>query len=183
MRRAAIISILILTSFEAQSKSTGAFWDYVKESPLVVWVVEKTTELAKTLNRMTNPPAGDDCHDCRFDQSPVKPVIISLKPYTDKKDTEKHFFSIKCKNFIQDNGTYGPWGTDIKNYLEKNQKIKTAFFDPDLLGMDTPPKTCPRWKQLSHDEKLKFWVWTFAAIAQDESTCDPEAVNTTDPPR
>ena len=153
--------------------------------------LEETTSNLQKVVEQTGKPPQSQCHDCRFDQSPVKPDGISLKPYTVAVRGKEALFHNRCKNFIKDNGTYGPWGKVIEQYFLKqkveNDKTKSEqennelkakdFFSPALKGMQSSPRICPNWGRLEPKQKLKFWVWTFAAIAQDESRCNPKALN------
>ena len=38
-------------------------------------------------------------------------------------------------------------------------------------NIDQMGKICPNFSRLTDQQKLKFWVWTFAAIAWDEGKC------------
>ncbi len=78
-----------------------------------------------------------------------------------------------CTRFIDKNGEYGEWGRVIVSVLD--QKDSRSVWFGDLPGMDTFPNFCPRWMNLTRSEKTHFWVWTFAAIAWQESTCRSEA--------
>ena len=197
MKRVAIISMLTLTSLETHTK----IWkDRTNEKKSKVWrggtnkkksrVWKSRTNKKKTrtwrvrinkkptilrqatsdlqhvqkIVKQTGQPPTGQCLDSRHDKDIGKIILTRA-------------FNAKCRKFIKNDGSYGPWGADIENYILQNHKIKTAFFHQKILGMQSAPKTCPNWKILSEQEKLKFWVWTFAAIAQDESSCNPEVVN------
>ena len=86
-------------------------------------------------------------------------------------------FNAKCSRFISsDDGSYGEYGKEIDNYLtEKGDS--SVFLKNDLAGMQDGTAACPNWKNLSVDQKKRFWVWTMASIAKVESGCDPTAKN------
>lgn len=86
-------------------------------------------------------------------------------------------FNAKCTSFIKSDGTYGEWGKLIVKYLNKTDERKERFFSPALPGMQTVPRSCPNWGNMTNDQKGQFWVWTFASIAQVESSCDKRSVN------
>lgn len=82
-----------------------------------------------------------------------------------------------CSKFIDDNGDFGEYGKILLEALLEKGTDSHLFAD-DRPGMEDSPYTCPAWKTLSFDMRLRFWVWTFAAIAWDESKCDARARNT-----
>lgn len=82
-----------------------------------------------------------------------------------------------CSKFIADNGEFGDYGKILVEALLEKGRDSHLFAD-DRPGMEDSPYTCPAWKKLSFDMRLRFWVWTFAAIAWDESKCDARARNT-----
>jgi hypothetical protein len=86
-------------------------------------------------------------------------------------------FNSRCRNFIRSNGSYGPWGQHIVDYLNDNPRKGNAFFAGGMRGMVTSPGICPNWPNLSAAHKTKFWVWTMASIAHVESSCDQNSVN------
>lgn len=88
-------------------------------------------------------------------------------------------FNKRCENFIKPDGSIGPWGTHIENYiLESDQETKDLFFSQAMPGMDgSEPYTCRNWGNMTEEQKTHFWVWTFASIAQIESSCKKDAVN------
>jgi hypothetical protein len=79
-----------------------------------------------------------------------------------------------CNAFIQPNGTYGPHGRVIANGFKENPHLRNLLNDHAATARGIPT-LCPRFAQLNQEERVKFWVWTFAAIAWDESTCKPSA--------
>lgn len=88
-------------------------------------------------------------------------------------------FSIQgadCSKFITDNGEYGEYGLILKEALEEKGRDSHMYAD-DRPGMEDSPYTCPAWKSLSYEMRLRFWVWTFASIAWDESRCNHRARN------
>ncbi len=80
----------------------------------------------------------------------------------------------KCKQFLDETGTYGAYGRIITNYIdeEKKKNGSSILLSDSILGMSNAPKACPKWNTLTEAMKKKFWVWAFAAIASTESGCD-----------
>lgn len=128
-----------------------------------------------TIRGAGSAPSGE-CHSCRTDDS-HQIAGISL-PTTRPRNGSRDWFNPACNSFIQSNGSYGPWGKLIVDYINGSQRRKSDFFDDAILGMESAPRTCPNWGRLSDDAKMKFWVWMMASIAQVESSCDPASVNT-----
>lgn len=102
-----------------------------------------------------------------------QPVVPTLHPDFAKEGA-------KCGPFITNNGNgkgnYGEYGKIVVSYLQERSDSNILFSD-ELPGMVEMPEICPKWKKLSRKQKEYFWVYTFAAIAYDESKCDPAARN------
>ena len=81
-----------------------------------------------------------------------------------------------CTKFIQKNGEYGDHGKIVFNAI-KELGPQSHMVADSIPGMDEDPFACPKWKQLNYETRLRFWVWTFAAIAWDESKCRPNERN------
>lgn len=77
-----------------------------------------------------------------------------------------------CTQFIKADGAFGPWGNSIIETIAKLPKdeLEKSFYSHDIPDMDF---ICPKFKQFGAAVKLKFWVWTFSAIAWQESSCNP----------
>ncbi len=119
---------------------------------------------------------------CSNDTIPVLPL---------KKDVEKDepYFDPRCKKFINTSGEIGPYGKYIEEYIESknpeinseeakkddNKKLYNAFMKGDLPGMVNIPNICPNWKLFKKEKKILFWVWTFASMANAESSCNSNA--------
>jgi hypothetical protein len=86
-----------------------------------------------------------------------------------------------CERFIDQSGAYGVYGKVIESYLKEKLKHSrtTPMLADDLVGMETAPKICPNWRKFDDAMKIKFWVWTFGAMASLESSCgaDKRAIN------
>jgi hypothetical protein len=78
-----------------------------------------------------------------------------------------------CERFIDKTGSYGIYGKIVADYL--NAKLKTNRSTPmladDLVGMEEKPNICPNWRAFDNEERIRFWVWTFAAMSAIESSC------------
>lgn len=107
--------------------------------------------------------------------------IRSLANRTNVVALHKDFSSkgANCSGFITTSTgkpKYGEYGKIIVDYL-KERGDDNIFFSNHLPGMLEMPQICPKWKKLTRAEKENFWVYTFAAIAFDESKCVASAKN------
>jgi hypothetical protein len=78
-----------------------------------------------------------------------------------------------CFKYIESNGEVGSWGKSVIEAIYKlpkdeiqNSYLANSFTDMELV--------CPNYKNFNEQLKLKFWVWTFAAISWQESSCNPK---------
>lgn len=81
-----------------------------------------------------------------------------------------------CSAFISSNGSLGPLGQTIADSIVARGPNSPLLAD-NRPGMSDGIRACPKWRQLSQQDRIHFWVWTFTAIAWDESTCMPNARN------
>lgn len=81
-----------------------------------------------------------------------------------------------CSAFISSNGSLGPLGQTIADSVVARGPNSSLLID-NRPGMSDGVRACPKWRQLSQQDRVHFWVWTFAAIAWDESTCKSNARN------
>jgi hypothetical protein len=82
-------------------------------------------------------------------------------------------FNKRCNNFIKQDGSFGSYGETVEKYIS-DTNVSSLFLNENLPYI---ADACPRWYKLNDDERKFFWVWTFASIAHDESSCDPNARN------
>lgn len=78
-----------------------------------------------------------------------------------------------CYKFIDANGKIGPWGQSVIDTIKRLPKdeVKDSFLAKSFTDMDL---VCPNFSKFNDDLKMKFWVWTFAAISWQESSCKPK---------
>lgn len=81
-------------------------------------------------------------------------------------------FSPKCKNFIKDDGSIGPWGQEWLKAMEDvdQKKGRSCFSDEIDFG-----QRCKGFQAFTEEQKQHVWVWLWASIAQAESSCKPDA--------
>lgn len=80
-----------------------------------------------------------------------------------------------CSRFIQDNGEYGVYGQILYKTLMKDARIRRVLIDDADKRIAKDPvmqQVCPGFTKLSKEDRARFWIWTMAAIAWDESKCD-----------
>lgn len=90
-------------------------------------------------------------------------------------------FQGRCTEFIAGENELGPWGRELVGQILNMQSGPGHNDVPTNYFMDLPTgffgDHCPGFALMSAEEKLGFWVHTFAALAFDESTCREDAVN------
>ncbi len=147
--------------------------------------VRGLNQVNRTLQTAGNPPS-DVCHSCRVDATPDSLALPTTRP----RNGSRSYFNTACRGFINNNGTYGAWGQVIRDEIISKGGGDSLFLSDAIPGMESAPHTCPNWGNLTDNQKVKFWVWTFASIAQVESSCNTTVVNLnsdiddrSDPPR
>lgn len=82
-----------------------------------------------------------------------------------------------CDRFIQNNGEYGEYGEILYSTLMNDERIRKVLIDDDKMKIRMDPvmnKVCPGFSQLNKEDRARFWVWSMAAIAWDESKCNAD---------
>ena len=123
------------------------------------------------INEVTNPPK-EECHNCRTSNDFNDYALLTEH----RKDGV--FFNEKCTSFIDTRGINGEWGDIIFDYIDEKGGANSLFLDDEVRGMTAQPRTCPNWYNLNTAQRKKFWVWMMASIAQVESSCGTDQVNT-----
>jgi hypothetical protein len=84
-----------------------------------------------------------------------------------------------CNAFINEKNDLGRHGIAIKNAFSKYTKPGHIglLLNDSAAKAHSMPQLCPKFKSLSNEERIRFWVWTMAAIAWEESTCKDNAYN------
>ena len=98
------------------------------------------------------------------------------RPFACNENDGLTFDNSSCRRFIRDNGTYGDFGRIIESYLHEDLKQNPSgavLFSNSIVGMTDGPRVCPKWKSLNDEQKIRFWVWTIAAISNTEASCNP----------
>ena len=70
-----------------------------------------------------------------------------------------------CSRFIDRNGNYGAFGEMVLNEIRRYP----------IYNSETNQITriCPKFNSFDDAKKNHFWVWVYASLAQQESSCDP----------
>lgn len=79
-----------------------------------------------------------------------------------------------CDGFIKDDGSYGAYGKVIAKAFNEYPHLKNLLSD-DAASKRGMGRLCPGFSRLDQEDRVRFWVWTFASIAWAESTCLPRA--------
>lgn len=98
--------------------------------------------------------------------SVVLPCLVTLSPHFSLNGIKDD-----CDKFFDNAGNTGPWGNQIIKTITKlpKEELENSFYSKDIPDMDF---ICPKFKEFPSELKLKFWVWTFAAISWQESSCN-----------
>ena len=126
--------------------------------------IQEFSRTTKAISRVGVPPQSCQAH------------LDSSDPSCPPLAEEFSQKSANCEGFIKSDGEYGNWGKEIVAYFDEKGE-SAIFFDKDLAGMKNGISACPNWNKMSTDEKKHFWVWVMASIAHVESTCKPDARN------
>lgn len=111
----------------------------------------------------------ESCADCAGKKAGIAPLKLpGLSSHFDAEGAD-------CTSFIDKKGSYGPIGQTIAAYL--NRPEGEVFLNNAVVGMSTSPQVCPKWSNLSKEERVHFWVWTMASLAWGEARCVPTARN------
>lgn len=104
----------------------------------------------------------------------------STAGYTYEKDTDQAVaasvgakmsssFGQGCSQFMNKQGQLGPWGhTTLANIRENNASFGTepgSRYPSDITGL------CPKYGSMDKTQREYFWVWVFASMAENESSC------------
>ena len=90
--------------------------------------------------------------------------------FDDKIEVGDAVFSIGCGNFIKTDGSYGPWGEIMAREIKKYPEVYRNKIPSDMAQL------CPNFATFPDDKKEQFWVNTFAAMANSESSCNSNDV-------
>lgn len=72
-----------------------------------------------------------------------------------------------CSKLVNSNGEVGPIGQSLESIMAE-PKYKAAFTRNNALG-----QFCPKFNQLTPEQKIEAWTWFWTGLAQEESSCNP----------
>lgn len=75
-----------------------------------------------------------------------------------------------CTTFIENDGSYGPTGVMLLDEL--NPAKYPALFSNDIRDFRA---ICPNWVTMQEHERKAFLIYAFAALANQESGCNPKS--------
>lgn len=81
-----------------------------------------------------------------------------------------------CSDFIDRNGMLGSRGHVIASAFQQFEHLRVLVSEKAARATSMP-QLCPKFSRMNEEQRIRFWVWAFAAIAWDESTCKPGATN------
>jgi hypothetical protein len=82
----------------------------------------------------------------------------------------KNELELTCPNFLKKSDSADNWGKALTQAIDKlpEEKAKKTFLSNQIPDMDF---ICPNFSKFDDDLKKQFWIWTFASIAYNESSC------------
>lgn len=142
---------------------------------------------AKSTSQRIVEPANEDCPPRNQSNPPVAVYRSSASAPTSFGHSSSGgavapldplFFEngADCGAFIDSSGALGPHGEVIAEYIQGSD-VRDLYYNDNIPEMSYGAEVCSNWTGMSEDERTHFWVWTFAAIAWDESTCIDTARN------
>lgn len=84
--------------------------------------------------------------------------------------------AVHCDRFIRNNGEFGEFGEVLYSTLMNEEHIREVLIDDHKNKISSDPvmnQVCPGFSRLNKEDRARFWVWTMASIAWDESKCSP----------
>lgn len=81
-----------------------------------------------------------------------------------------------CSDFIDDNGDYGDLGRMIIYGFQLFPEL-SPLIDDSAATKAGMKEVCPRFAQMTRDQRKDYWVWIMATVALFESTCGYDTVN------
>jgi len=105
----------------------------------------------------------------------VQNILDRMPVFSSQASASNDFYTPVCRSFIDEYGVLGEHGNIIKNeLLKENSHLKELLDKEVLAGVKDIEKVCPRINEFSEIELVNFWIWTFMAIANKESSCNPK---------
>ena len=81
-----------------------------------------------------------------------------------------------CREFLNREGVPGAYGHAILDAFDRYDHFQ-VLLEHKAAKAHSMPQLCPGFARFSRTERAYFWIWVFAAISWDESTCKPGAHN------
>lgn len=171
------ISMIDHFNYEKPALGVGNLDDHCAKKTAPSTIVESSTKPAKPLD--TSKILIRDIDDkTKVPTSPdsvkKKHRFVPLAEFTNLKPLPlyprvKGGMSRACSSFITSKGQLGSNGKALVKYIRKH----SAFYTPHSQNIT---KTCKNWNTMSNKQKEIFWLWTFSALAHDESSCRPRVL-------
>ncbi|MBO9667286.1 MAG: hypothetical protein J7501_10795 [Bdellovibrio sp.] len=105
------------------------------------------------------------CNTCN-----IVPTKTAKKPII-RKGTRS--MSNRCSSLMNSQGKMGSDGRDVYEIMSEPRN-KQYYTKSSSLG-----NFCPRFNQLTEDQKLQAWVWFWTALGMEESGCRPNILHGT----
>lgn len=138
--------------------------DAIAENALTTILLKEAIQNINSTFKQVNS-VGTVTNPCLSSQLIIHKKIALVREFSFKGVKEK------CFDFIKKNGELGKWGEVIENTINElsaEEKNRT-FLSNNIPDMEF---ICPKFKDFSEYLKIKFYVWVFASISFDESSCN-----------
>jgi hypothetical protein len=148
-------------------KKTG----YIEESYLFLTGMPEPECDETTASKLISA-AGNMINNFFADDS--KPPTLDVSTTVRFRDLNNpQIYNPLCKNLMDEFGNPGPWGTRMLQAMhdvDASSDLPSCFYERINVR-----SVCPKFPNLSQQEKMRFWLWTFVVKAQEESSCNPAA--------
>jgi len=144
---------------------------YIHPTEDLILTMQQIQQSLQTIKDANKAPSSQTCninhnHSEEDNYSPASKIYGKVYP-------KELAANPKCAGFVTPDFKLGPWGVIIKDQFHKllnnrPKDVKETFFSNSIPDM---PLRCPNFSNLSQAQKIDFWIWLFAAVASQESSC------------
>lgn len=150
---------------------------YSKDQSRISEAAKANEELAAGIEQLNNipvPTARPECDDC---QTTIRQDVDYSRVTIARGTTGRHgtITAARCDAIMNNKGQLGELGKYMYKQMS-NSRYRGQYLKSNALGA-----FCPRFNQLTEDQKLLAWTWMWTALGQRESHCEPEVKHTITP--
>jgi hypothetical protein len=145
--------------------------------PLPIPAPKLTTLPLPSLQSPSAPPTNSEAPGPYYNSPESVPPSERLNVSPMKKSPQgtagERLFGNSCNEFIDADGNYGELAHHIIKHLRP--EIVPIFFDNTVIT--DMHRICKNFSHWGERQKVQFWIWTIAAMAAAESSCNPKNPN------